>query len=130
MRFEIDGKQDFEKLPTFIQFCKQSNGKALPQVFFVTKIWLPNQFPSATLETEKFRVRISSKSPVWDAISEQIPVWESSGVALAITEISTENYTYTLALVEEEECEWDRLSDTGIKLTVRDKPKRKRSKNA
>jgi len=126
MKFELNAKDGIEQKPTFVQFCKNSIGKKLPERFYIQKIWLPNQYPSATLETESFRIRISSKSSTWEAIAEQLHTWNSECFALAITEISTVTFDYTLEVVETEECIWTPLGEFGMELTITDKPKRKR----
>ncbi|HEX7764946.1 MAG TPA: hypothetical protein VF433_15230 [Cellvibrio sp.] len=126
MKFELNAKDGIEQKPTFIQFCKDSIGKKLPNRFYVQKIWLPNKYPSATLETESFRVRISSKSHTWQTISEEMPSWVISKFALAITEVSTDSYDYSLEVVETEECIWTPLGEFGMELEIQDQPKRKR----
>jgi hypothetical protein len=130
MKFELNAKDSLEQKPTFFQFCKSSVGKKLPERFYVQKIWLPNQYPSATLETEVFRVRISSKSPVWMSIEEQMPHWEHSKFALAITEVSIETTDYTLEVVESEECMWTPVGTHGVSLEIVKGRKVKRTKSA
>lgn len=126
MKFELNAKDGIEQKPTFVQFCKDSVGKKLPARFYIQKIWLPNQYPSATLETESFRIRISSKSSAWEAIRGKLCVWESACFALAVTEISTITFDYTLEVVETEECIWTPLGEFGMELKITDKPKSKR----
>lgn len=130
MKFEVNAKDSLEQKPTFFQFCKDNKDTKLPARFYVQKIWMPNKFPTATLETEKFRVRISSKSAVWQTIEESIPEWDSRGYSLAIAEVNPETYDYTIEVVEDEYSVWSPLGQTGLELTIQPKPKTKRTKSA
>lgn len=53
-----------ERLPTLRQYVKSKEGKNIPKKFLVTLIWIPNKFPSYSIETEHFRASIGSKTAI------------------------------------------------------------------
>jgi len=60
-----------EKLPTLLQYLKNTPVKKRPKQFHINLIWFPNRFPSFGIETDSFRVSIASKSLMGVAIAAE-----------------------------------------------------------
>jgi hypothetical protein len=78
-----------ERLPTFKQYIKRMNGKKLPNAFHVSKIWFPNQYPSYSLECDKFRLSVPSKSPMGVALSASVDALTAGNIALSLFVVVT-----------------------------------------
>lgn len=61
-----------DKLPTLKQYLKAKGKGKIPSGFLCTLIWVPNKFPSFSLECDKFRLSIPSKSPMGKALVSSI----------------------------------------------------------
>lgn len=57
-----------ERTPTLRQYVKSKKGKNIPKKFMVVKIWVPNKYPSYSIETEHFRASIGKDTSVGKAI--------------------------------------------------------------
>lgn len=56
----LDAQQ--EKLPTLRQYLKTNGKTKRPKKFLVCKIWIPNKYPSYSLETEHFRASVGKST--------------------------------------------------------------------
>jgi hypothetical protein len=128
MRFELNASDGQEVLPTFFQFCKATLDQKTPDRFIVTKIWLPNKYPDLTLETEKFRLRISHKADVFSTIRDSVNQFVNDNMVLAVSEILKTSYDYTLEVLEGEVGDWTMLGDFGWSCEVQNKPSGKKRK--
>ena len=61
-----------QKIPTLKQYLKKMKGKKIPSKFLLTRIWVPNKFPSYTLECDLFRIAIPKKSPTGVLLSNNL----------------------------------------------------------
>lgn len=67
-----------EKKPTLKQYLKEKKGKNRPKQFLVVKVWLPNRYPSFSLETEHFRATVGVKSPFGQLLQQNLEELEES----------------------------------------------------
>ena len=118
MRFESNATDGQESLPTFFQWCKAHLGQTIAQKHVVTKIWLPNKYPDLTIETEKFRLRVSHKALVFSSIRESVQQFVDNNLVLAVSEIDVESYDYTLEVMEGETGHWTELGTNGWQCEV------------
>lgn len=59
-----------ERLPTLRQYIKAKKGKNIPKKFLVRLIWVPNKFPSYSIETEHFRASVGKDTAVGKLLKE------------------------------------------------------------
>lgn len=52
------------RLPTLRQYLQAKRGKSIPKKFLVLKIWIPNKYPSYSLETEHFRASVGKNTAI------------------------------------------------------------------
>lgn len=57
-----------ERTPTLRQYVKSKKGKSIPKKFMIVKIWVPNKYPSYSIETEHFRASIGKDTPIGVAL--------------------------------------------------------------
>lgn len=115
----------FPKLPTFMQYCNKHPFEAEKGVKVVVFIWLPNQYDSITLDTESFRLRISSKADFYEALLRQLSDWEEKEAVPILRISSAKDYAYILDELPGEKATWEHVGEFGRRLVVRDKPKRR-----
>lgn len=53
-----------ERLPTLRQYLNTSGKTKRPKKFLVCKIWVPNKYPSYSLETEHFRASVGKSTAI------------------------------------------------------------------
>lgn len=112
------------KLPTLKQFLKTIPKKdKLPELYIVTKIWYPNQYPNFSLETERFIVRVNENSQLG---TELLQLWEQiedEEWCLGIKVVNRSFGEFELVNHETERCTWEDLGRYGRKLTVQERKK-------
>jgi len=126
--FTGESKSDFPKLPTIRQFCKVSSEFPPTKAFLIEKIWLPNQFPSLSLCTEKFILRISTAESVYTPLREAIEEWESTEACPVIRIPDKNAAKWEIDLLTSEKCTWEQMGEFGLKLTVQEKKGNRRAK--
>lgn len=124
MRISANATDGQDKRPTFFQWCKTNQDKKIALKYPVQKVWIPNKFPDLTLETDAFRLRISSKSEAFKVLEQSLEGFIEQNALLAISEIDLLEYDYVIEILEGESADWTELGDFGYQLEVRDKPKR------
>lgn len=124
----IKGKAstDNGSLPTLLQYCKSSLEHETKKNFTIVKVWLPNQFPNVTLETEDFRIRINEKADTYSEVLEFIDSCKEEGKVMLVRITDSKNGSYEIDSYESEVGEWEELGTYGLKVTVKDKPKSRR----
>ena len=70
MKIQSEAASQYEKLPTFRQYCKAQGKDCNGNAKVVTVVWFPSQYPSLSIHTEVFRLRVSQMSPDYAAIEE------------------------------------------------------------
>lgn len=115
------------RLPTFRQYCKEALPGDCKPARIVKTIWLPNQYPSLTLETEKFRLRIAEGSKGYDDLIEWTKDQVDDQAVIAIWVVSAEKFAYRIDTLPGEVAVYRALGEFGIALESVSKPK-KRSK--
>lgn len=111
----------YESTPTFRQFCKAQGKLPKPLIKLVTKIWLPNQYPSVSLHTECFRLRIHENSDIYEALIEKLGEWEDAEACIAIRVSDTETLEFEIIELEQEGCTWNDLGDYGKELKIKER---------
>lgn len=64
-------EEPVQKLPTLLQYIKTRKGKTRPKSFHIAVIWFPNKFPSYSIETDRFRMSVGTKSLMGKAIEAE-----------------------------------------------------------
>lgn len=121
----------YDDTPTFRQYCKRYTGFEKPVTKVVQKLWLPNQYPSVSLHTESYRLRIHKKSDIYEELLESIDNWEKAEACIAICLLNPKTLEFEIIELANEGCSWTLLGDFGYELAVLDrKPTSKRPKAA
>jgi len=124
--FTGEAKSDFPKLPTLLQYCKTAADFPPTKAFLIQKIWFPNQFPSLSLCTEVFLLRISTTESFYHSLEESLYKWEQDESCPVIRISDKTKAKWEIDLLEGERCIWEELGPYGKSLTVQEK---KRSRN-
>lgn len=119
-------QSEFPKVPSFLKWLVSASNDDLKPIRPVTKLWLPNQYKSLTLETEVFRLRITDQSPIYEAILNCYEEWVREDSVIAIKINDRKLRTYSIVGMESEAGTWESMGDYGWKCTIQDKPKGKR----
>ena len=115
---------EFEpELPTFRSFCKNAPDEYENVRYPVVKVWYPNKFPSLSLETEKFRLRISQESGLYGEILELVQQWEEAGAVPYVAVTSTSAMEWELDAFPNETGEWEEVGEFGRRVKVNDRKK-------
>ena len=120
----------YEDTPTFRQYCKAQTDFSKPQTKVVQKIWVPNKFPSVSLHTESYRLRVHQKSNIYESLLEAIEQWKEDEACIAVVLTDPKAYAFKIVELESESCRWDALGDFGWELAVRDRKRAKKSDSA
>lgn len=123
MRFESNAESQFEKLPSLLSYCKKNKVGSTERRYVVTTIWLPNQYPSISLDTEHFRLRISDKQALYLELLDFIESNTANEIALCVDILDAKTAKFAIDVLEGEVAEWEPLGESGWKLTIMNKPK-------
>ena len=124
--FKSNAESQFQKLPSFLSYCKTAPEAAEGTLKIVETIWLPNKFTSISFDTESYRLRITDASDIYLPVCDAIEEFEQDEVCLAIRLCSKTDGSFQIELLENESCTWEALGEYGRRLTVKNKPKRRR----
>jgi hypothetical protein len=116
-----NAQSNFEKLPTFREYCKAKGQEAEKSLKVVTVVWFPNQFPNFTLDTESFRLRINCQE---DDSIETTDFLESAieqEQVLAIRVTDAKKLAYEVDVLPNESGTWEKLGSNGYKCTVNER---------
>lgn len=117
-------ESDFEKLPTLTQYLKKVPKKQeLPDLYIVTKIWYPNNYPNFSLETEQFMVRVKEDTQLGTELLQYWDQMEEEEWCLALRVTNRSFAEFELVNHETERCTWEDLGKFGRRLTVQEKKK-------
>lgn len=117
-------ESDFEKLPTLTQYLKKVPKKQkLPDLYIVTKIWYPNNYPNFSLETEYFMVRVKEDTQLGTELLQYWDQMEEEEWCLALRVTNRSFAEFELVNHETERCTWEDLGRYGRKLTIQEKKK-------
>lgn len=129
MAIQRHAESQFEKLPSLLSYCKSKGKEAEKGVALITTVWFPNQFPNLSLDSEKYRIRISTKG---DDALEVIDFIESAidqEKVLFVRITDAKKYAYEIDILENETGTWVNLGEHGRRCTVDERPaKGKRTK--
>lgn len=127
MQLEGCAFDDYKKLPTFAQWLKTASDADISPRRFVEKIWLPNTFPNFTLETEVFRLRVVETSAIGATLSQLMEELADEESAVYVEIINKAKGLYRIGVADDEKASWETLGESGFKLTIQDKPNKKRA---
>jgi hypothetical protein len=102
--------------PTVFQFCRSLKESKFPHVSKLEVVWLPNQWPNYTLDTEDFRLRISEDSPLFTGFRDLFEQFLKEGVPLQITVFGSDG-DFEIDRIPDKQCTWEKISTTGYKQT-------------
>lgn len=125
MSIHVLQEDEYPALPTLKQFCKSSAPEERSKAHVIEKVWFPNQYPSLSLETEGFRVRVHEKSAVFGEILNALYEWEETSMCIAIRITDEKTADYEIIELPSTDCLWESLGKTGRKLIIQEKPKSK-----
>lgn len=114
-------ESNYEKLPTFRQWCKTHKASEKVPVSYLKTVWFPNEFDSYSLDTESFRLRIASSSPLYEEIGEHIANWIAAGTVVYVVTSSAKDHEFEIHTLEGETSFWEELGDKGYRCKVNDK---------
>lgn len=112
---------NYEKLPTFRQYCKTCKAGQKVPVSYLKKVWFPNEYDSYSLDTERFRLRIASNSPLYEAIGDAIGAWITNSTVVYVVVSSPEEFEFEIQEAPGETASWKELGDKGYACSVMDK---------
>lgn len=120
----------YDDTPTFRQYCKSQTDFKKPITKVVQKLWLPNQYPSVSLHTESYRLRVHKKSDIYEELLESIGNWESAEACIAVCLLDPKTLEFEIVELANESCSWTPLGDFGYELAVRDRKPGSKSRKA
>lgn len=115
-----------KKLPTLNQWLRTLGKSKMAKCYILTTVWLPNQYPNFTFETEKFRVRVSEDNPMYKNLRKAVLEWYQGDVAVAIS-VSEERDGAFKFVALEENVEWSEVGSSGYRIKVLAKRDRTKS---
>lgn len=127
-QFESQAESNFTKVPTYHQWLKGASAAEIRPKYPIVTIWLPNKYPSASLETEKFRVRISEDNPLWLSLVEALDQITRTCTVLYIETTDTDAKMFKVGVLDGELAEWEPIGEYGWRCTIEDKPKASKRK--
>lgn len=127
MKIQAEATSQYAKLPTFRQFCKTEGEKCNNNAKVVTTVWFPNKYPSLSIDTEVFRLRISESDPNYAAIEAGLREGIDADEVFIVRILDAKKFAFEIETLEGETGGWDFLGDSGAKCEVLPKRKRKPS---
>ena len=127
----IEGKltSEYKSVPTFIQFCKEVRANPPKRKFPVVRVWYPNAYPSVSIETEKFRLRISDQNPCYLEVLDFLESAEGEKKLPCVELVSAEKFAWRLDLLPKEIALWEPLGEHGRTLSVEEQPGNRRKRD-
>lgn len=117
---------DFEKLPTLRAYCKSKGKEAQLGSKIIQLVWFPNKYPSLSVDTESYRLRIPCKAGNDAELLDFFESAISSGQVLVVRITDAEKFAYEIDVLPNELGEWEEIGDHGQKCVVQERPKSKR----
>lgn len=130
MSIKGNAESQFEKLPSFMAYCKSKGKEAEGKLKVVATVWFPNKFPNFSLDTESYRLRVPSKGSDAIEITDFLETAIDEGKVLAVRCDSTKDYAYEVLVLENESGAWEQIGESGWKCTVQDRPKQTSSRRS
>lgn len=124
-----NAQSNFEKLPTFREYCKAKGTEAEKSLKVVTVVWFPNQFPNFTLDTESFRLRINCKEDDSIETTDFLETAIQQEQILAVRVTDAKKLAYEVDVLPNESGTWETLGTNGYKCTVNERKPAKRRKS-
>lgn len=116
-----------DSVPTLKAWLRGVSGEQLEKWHIVKVIWLPNKFPSLTLEVESFRLRLSESDFLYSLVEETIDEWEENRTVLALQPQNKRGTEVILSTLDDERCDWEPLGDFGWKAVRIERADKKRA---
>lgn len=125
MKIQSEATSQYAKLPTFRQFCKAEGEKCNGNAKVVTTVWFPNQYPSLSIDTEVFRLRISESDPSYAAIAAGLQQGIDADEVFIVRILDAKKFAFEIETLEGEIGGWEYIGESGAKCEVLPKRKRK-----
>ena len=126
--FESKAEPAFPKLPSLLKWLSTATEAELKPTRPVAVIWLPNLYPSLTLNTEKFSLRISDKSVLFEPLLQIIPTWEDEMRVPAVRIADPSQGLFQISVLEGETAIWEPMGEFGRRLTIQNRKTTSRKK--
>ena len=124
MRISGNAKDDQVKLPSFLQWLKTLPSDS-PVIHKVVKlVWFPNQFPNFTVDTESFRLRLSTQMFDQLEVSDLFEDAIQRKAVLSVVVDPAKKGEWEIEELEGETGNWEKLGESGYRCSVEDKPKK------
>jgi len=120
----------YEDVPTFKEYCKNLEDFQNPIVSYVHKIWRPNKYPSISLTTDSYLLRIHQKSDIFADLLECIAEWEEEEACVFVRLLDPKTLEFEIDSLEGEKSTWAPLGDYGSELTIQPKKRAVKGKRA
>lgn len=114
---EFECSSTYKRKPTFAQFLKSLGKRKLRKQYLVLLVWVPGTWDNYTLETECFRLRITSTHPLYEQLKEgfeHLTLGEHT-LAIQVTDRTRGNFKVIEAT---EEGSWQLIGDNGFKFLI------------
>lgn len=121
MFFEME-PTPVRKLPTLRQWLKENPEVKLKGKYLVTFIWLPNDYPNLTFQTEYFRVLVDEDHPSFDKCRMLVDTVLKDDLAFAISVSPAKDGGYSFTS-SGDKGHWDGITLTGFKFVHKGSPK-------
>lgn len=125
MKIQAQASSQYAKLPTFRQYCKSEGEACNNKAKVVQTIWFPNNYPSLSIDTEVFRLRIAQDDPNYQAIELGLRQGIDNDEVFIVRILDSKKFEFEIETLEGEIGGWEYLGETGAKCEVLPKRKRK-----
>lgn len=115
--FEGQLNSEADKLPTVKQWMNSVSAEATIPTRIIKVIWTPNLYPSYSLDTEAYRVRVADTHFLYQVLEQNLETWIESGTVLGLNITGKKVIKVTLLTLDKEEGEWDALGEHGWKFS-------------
>jgi hypothetical protein len=114
---EADKSVSYQKKPSYTEFCKTASKAEIKRGHLITTIWLPGKWDNFSLDTLKFRVRVSPGNDLYDALKKFTEMLPGSNVGVQIF-INQENPDKFKLVPTDVTGEWEDKSGKGFSYST------------
>ena len=126
MEFTGSDSKKTVTLPTFRKWLTTQSKEVEGTCHVVNFVWFPNLYPNFTLDTDYYRLRISTEGIDQEKMEEQFnEVFELEQV-LAVHIDDKKSAGYSLRTLDGESGEWETIGEAGYKFTIHEKKSSKK----
>lgn len=126
--FQGSTDDEYKSLMTFKTYCAEFPYEAEKGIKVVRLIWLPNKFPSITLETDRFRLRVSDRMEFYPLLIQEVEKWIEEDAVIGIRIASAERRSYAIDLLPGERAVWYPVGTYGLRAEIQNKPSKEKKR--